>query len=155
MATQPTQSGESIERLNLAFSVGAVATSAIVASPLFTASLALGALLEVVNFRAMRRASELLFAGTLQGARPWTALFALRFAFLGAVMFVAIEAGAHPIGMLLGLSAIVPASIIVAARTRPPVANSCVDVPPPDDPSWDNWNAWLARERTDMEEDEA
>ena len=153
MAIQPGQSSQSIERLNLALSAGAVATSAVVASPLFTASLALGALLEVVNFRALRRATELLFAGTLQGARPWTALFALRFAFLGAAMFVAIGAGAHPIGLLLGLSAIVPASIIVAARTKPPVCESSVPVPPPDDPSWDRWNVWLGREASDVEED--
>jgi hypothetical protein len=154
VATSQRQSSESIERLNLAFSAGAVATSAVVASPLFTASLALGAMLEVVNFRALRRATDLLFAGTLQGARPWTFLFALRFAFLAVVMYVAIEAGAHPIGLLLGLSAIVPASLIVAWRTPPPVLESSVPVPPPDDPSWDAWNPWLARERVVEEEEE-
>lgn len=154
MAATPRQSSESIERLNFAFSAGAVATSAVVASPLFTASLALGAVLELVNFRALRRASDLLFAGTLNGARPWSFLFALRFAFLALVMYVAIDAGAHPIGLLIGLSAIVPASLIVAWRTKPPLVESSVPVPPPDDPSWDNWNAWLARERSDGAEEE-
>lgn len=150
---QGRQSSESIERLNLALSAGAVATSAVVAPPLFTASLALGAVLEVVNFRALRRATDLLFAGSIQGARPWTFLFALRFAFLAAVMFVAIGSGAHPIGMLLGLSAIVPSAIVVAWRSRPPVCESSVPVPPPDDTSWDRWNAWLARERSDVDEE--
>jgi len=147
------QSSEKIERLNLAFSAGAVATSAVVASPLFTASLALGAALEVVNFRALRRATDALFAGHVSGARPWTFLFALRFAFLAAVMYLAIEAGAHPIGLLIGLSAIVPASLLVAWRSQPPVVESSIPVPPPDDPSWDQWNPWLARERTDVEEE--
>lgn len=148
------QTGRSMERMNLALSAGAVATSALVATPLFTASLALGALVEVVNFRALRHATDLLFGGTLQGARPWSFLFAFRFALLGAVLFVAIDAGAHPIGLLLGLSAIVPASLVVAWRTKPPLVESSVSVPPPDDPSWDRWNAWLARERSGEEEAE-
>ena len=152
---QARQSSENIERLNFAFSAGAVATPAVVASPQVNPTIALGAVLQKVKIRARRRATDALFSGHVRGARPWTFLFALRFAFLAGVMYVAIEAGAHPIGLLLGLSAIVPASLLVAWRSKPPVVESSVPVPPPDDPSWDAWNPWLARERTVVEEEEA
>ena len=65
---------------------------------------------------------------------------------------VAVWAGAHPVGLLIGLSMIVPAVIVEAWRRRPPVV---ADLPslPPDDPSWDRWNPWLAREHDVDEED--
>ena len=55
-------------------------------------------------------------------------------------------------GMSAGLciSIIVPSAIAAAVIARPPVA----DVPPgpaPDDPSWELWNPWLARERDDAD----
>ena len=77
----------------------------------------------------------------------------MRFLFLGLAMYVALSAGANPFGLVLGLSMIVPSVIWVAWRQVPVVPLSATgDVPPPDDPSWDEWNPWLARERDPTEE---
>ena len=63
-------------------------------------------------------------------------------------MYLALYAGASPAGLVLGLSLIVPAAVWVAFRTPVPVApDTGYEVPPPDDPSWDDWNPWLARPR--------
>jgi hypothetical protein len=137
------------ERANLTLSAGAIATSFAIASSGFTASLAVGAVLEVANFRALRRAKQRLFAGEIQGGWAWSALFGVRFAALGVAMYVVLRSGADPIALVLGLSLIVPATLWVAWRTPPPAlpATRPQDVPPPDDPSWDDWNPWLASER--------
>lgn len=142
----------SVLRWNLAFSAGAAAAGWAAVSPRFGASLALGALLEAVNFRSLFRASEQALlsrapAGAAVGA------FGLRFVLLGAALWVALGAGAHPVGLVVGLSLIVPAVLFAAWRARP-APGPVLPVPPPDDPSWDDWNPWLARERTPSEEDE-
>jgi hypothetical protein len=142
-----------IERLNLGLSAGALAASLALAPPPFTAGLAVGAALEAANFRVLRRATQRLFGGQLVGGRAWTAGFALRFLFLGAAMYLAIRAGAHPAGLALGFSTIVPAVVIYAWRNPPPpVAGD--PAPAPDDASWDEWNPWLARERRSAAEDD-
>lgn len=146
-------SSDPIERLNLTLSAGAVAASLALASPQFSASLALGAAFEVANFRALRRATRRLFSGEIGGGGPWSAIFAVRFVLLGGAMYAALAAGAHPIGLILGLSMIVPAVVVVAWRTPPPAPEPGPPVPPPDDPSWDEWNPWLARERGPREDD--
>ena len=140
-----------VERLNLTMCAGALAASWVWASPAFAWSVALGAALETVNFRGLRRSSEAFFAGRLPGG--WSAGFAVRFAGLTVGIGAAVWAGAHPVGLLIGLSMIVPAVVIEAWRRRPPVL---ADLPalPPDDPSWDRWDPWLARER-DPDEDDA
>ena len=144
-----------IERLNLTLSAGAVAASLALAPPIFTVSLATGAILEAANFRALRRAGQRLFSRELTGAMGWTALFGMRFALLGVAMYVALAAGANPIGLVLGLSLIVPSVIWVAWRQVPPAVEAgSIEVPPPDDPSWDDWNPWLARERDPVDEGE-
>ena len=145
------------ERANLTLSVGAVATSFAIAPPGFAASLAVGAVLEVANFRALRRAKQRLFAGEIQGGWAWSALFAMRFALLGFAMYIALRSGADPIALVLGLSLIVPATLWVAWRMPPPVipASALAEVPPPDDPSWDAWNPWLAAERSPARFDDA
>ena len=137
------------ERANLTLSAGAVAAAFAIAPAGFTASLAAGAALEVANFRALRRAKQRLFSGDIQGGWAWTALFGIRFALLGFAMYVALQAGADPIALVLGLSLIVPATIWVAWRMPPPVVptSALAAALPPDDPSWDDWNPWLARER--------
>jgi len=146
---------DSTERLNLAIAGGAIATSAALAPPPFTASLALGAALEVANYRALRRSTDAFFRGTLEGAGPWTAGFGLRFGFLALAMTVAIGAGAHPVGLVIGLSTIVPAAIVAALRAEPPpVPADALPGPPPDDPSWDAWNPWTASPRAEHDEDE-
>ena len=149
MSQTSTFLSDPFERANLTLSAGAIATSFAFAPSAFTASLAAGAVLEVANFRALRRAKQRLFSGEIQGGFVWSALFGLRFALLGIAMYVVLRSGADPIALVLGLSLIVPATLWVAWRTPAPVvpASALLAVPPPDDPSWDEWNPWLARER--------
>ena len=139
-----------IEQLHALLAALAITTSAIAVGPWFSASLALGVVLAMLNFRALRRATQRLFSGEIAGAGPWVVLFAIRFGLLGAAMYMALASGAHPIGLVIGLSMIVPAVVLFAGR-RPPVyplgAGAGREVPPPDDPSWDDWNPWLAKER--------
>ena len=146
-----------IERFNLTLSASAVAASLALAPPMFTVSLATGAAIEAANFRALRRAGKRLFSGDLTGGFAWSALFGLRFLFLGLAMYVALSAGANPFGLVLGLSLIVPSAIWVSWRQVPPVPEAgSFEVPAPDDPIWDDWNPWLACERNPSDEsDEA
>jgi hypothetical protein len=141
-----------IERLNLALCAGAAAAGLAGVSASFAASLALGAAIEAANFRVLHAASQRLFAGNLAVGRVWMALFGLRFALLAAAIGFALGAGADPLALLIGLSMIVPASLVAAWRQRPPIGEPG-PAPPPDDPSWDAWNPWLARERDPADED--
>jgi len=143
----------SIERLNFAIAAGAVAVGYAAGGPAFATSLALGAGIEGVNFRALRSGSQRLFAGDLAVGHAWAAGFALRFVVLAGAIALSLRAGAHPVGLVLGLSTIVPAVIVGAWRARPPIGNPQPG-PPPDDPSWDAWNPWLARERDPAEQEE-
>ena len=142
-----------IERWNIAISASAVATSLAVATPAFATSLAVGAALEAANFRALRRSAQFLFWGVLPGQRAWAAVFGLRFGLLAIGICAALYFGADAAGLLIGLSLIMPATLIEAWRSRPPVdANApCLDE---DDPSWDRWNPWLARESSVRDEAE-
>jgi len=140
---------ERVERLNLVLCAGAVAASVPLVSPGFAASVAAGALLESVNFRGLVRAGRSLFAGSAGG---WNAGWALRFAFLALGIGVALWLGAHPVGLLVGLSLIMPSALIEAWRSRPPV-DPAAPALAPDDPGWERWDPWLARER-DPDEDE-
>jgi len=138
---------------NLAMSAGACAASWALLSPRFALSLALGALLESVNFRFLWAASSRILLTGAPGAGPAVGAFGLRFLLLGAALFAALRAGADPVGLVLGLSLMMPAVLLVAWRARPEPAPISA-VPPPDDASWDEWNPWLARERDpDREED--
>ena len=103
-----------VERLNLTMCAGALAASWVWASPAFAWSLAIGAVLETVNFRGLRRSSEAFFAGQLPGG--WSAGFGVRFLGLTIGIGAAVWAGAHPVGLLVGLSMIVPAVVIEAWR---------------------------------------
>jgi hypothetical protein len=141
-----------MERWNVTFAVGAVAASLAVATPAFAAGVAAGAALEAINYRALHRSAKRLFAGQLLGAGGWTSAFGVRFLLLAVGIGVAIGVGAHPVGLLVGLSLIVPATLLEAWRTRPPVLEGLPALPP-DDPAWDRWDPWLARERG--EDDEA
>jgi hypothetical protein len=64
---------------------------------------------------------------------------------------VAVYLGANVIGLAVGLSLIVPATILEAWRTRPPIVEDAPALDA-DDPSWDRWNAWLARESEEIDE---
>jgi hypothetical protein len=136
---------------NLAFSAGATAAGLALVSPRFAASLALGALLETVSFRALWRASERVLLGRGSGGAAALGAFGVRFVMLAAVLWVALGAGAHPVGLVVGLSLMVPAVVLAAWRVRPR-SGPAGPAPAPDDPSWDAWNAWLARERPPDEE---
>jgi len=140
-----------IERWNIAISAGAVATSLAVATPLFATSLAVGAALEAANFRALRRSTQFLFSGVMPGPRAWAAIFGMRFGLLAIGIVAAIYLGADAIGLVVGLSLIVPATVIETWRSRPPIDSSAPRLDD-DDPSWDRWNPWLARESASSEE---
>jgi hypothetical protein len=144
---------ERVQGLNLGLSAGAVAVSWLLLSPLFAASLAAGAALEAANFRALRRSCQTIFQSGISSGGPAVMAFGLRFALLAAAVGLALYAGAHPVGLVIGLSLIVPSVVIAAWMARPEPGPS-TPAPPPDDPSWDQWNPWLAREREpDDEED--
>jgi len=137
-----------IERTNLAISAGAFAASWWLATPAFALSLGFGALLEAVNFRGLRRSAQFLFWGQIRSGGAWSGVFALRFLLLVIGIGGAISFGAHPIGLLIGLSLIMPAAVIEAWRARPPIDPTAPALAP-DDPGWDRWDAWRARERED------
>jgi len=141
-----------MERWNLGLSAGAVAVSFVLASPRFACSVAAGAALEPLNFRGLHRASELFFQGALPGG--WQAGFAIRFGLLTLGIAAAFALGAHPVGLVIGLSLMVPSAVIGAWRTRPPIQPDAPALPP-DDPAWERWNPWLARERDDDDEDDS
>jgi hypothetical protein len=74
------------------------------------------------------------------------ASFGLRFVLLAGAIWAALALGAHPVGLLIGLSLFVPGVLLAAWRARPapdPEAPALAA----DDPSWEAWNPWLARER--------
>jgi len=141
-----------IERTNLALSASAIAASWWLATPAFALSLGFGALLEAVNFRGLRRSAQFLFWGEINGSRGWLAVFALRFGLLVLGIGAALAYGAHPVGLLVGLSLILPAAVLEAWRARPAIDPTAPALAAAD-PSWERWNAWLAREREPVEED--
>ena len=146
---------ERVERLNLGLSAGAVAASLALATPHFATSLAVGALLEAVNFSALYRGAKRFFAGEIAGAGPWVGLFALRFVLLGTGIFLIIRAGAHPVALLLGLSLAMPAVLIDSWLRRPPVIEQeALPALAPDDSGWDHFSVWRPGEvETDLADD--
>ena len=66
-------------------------------------------------------------------------------------IIAAVYFGANIIGLVIGLSLIVPATIIEAWRSRPPIDPNAPRLAA-DDPSWDRWNPWLARENEEIDE---
>lgn len=143
-----------VQRWNLTLSLAAAAAALALISPLFAVSLAIGAAIEAINFRGLYASGVVLFGGELPGGKRWAAGFGLRFALLGAAVGVALYVGAHPVGLVIGLSLIMPAAVIEAWRTRPPVDENAPALSPDDD-GWEDWNPWLAREVTPDEEDDA
>ncbi len=140
---------ERVGRLNLAVSASVTAVGYALVSPLFAVSVAAGAALEGVNFHYLLLSGTRLFEGQ---PVSWNSGFALRFAFVGLGLGLALWAGAHPVGLVVGASLIMPIAVIEAWRTRPPILRDAPALPA-DDPSWDRWNPWLARERDDEEGD--
>jgi hypothetical protein len=144
-----------IERLNIAMSASATAASWWLVSPTFALSVGFGAMLEAVNFRGLHQQAQLLFWGEIRSGGSWTGLYALRFGLLVIGIGGALALGAHPVGLLIGLSLIMPTTVWVAWRHRPAVDRNA-PVLAFDDPEWEKWNPWLASERDDAEsEDDA
>jgi hypothetical protein len=143
-----------MERLNFGISAGAVAASFALATPAFAASLAVGAAIEAINYRALRAGAAQLFAGNLVAGKAWAMGFGIRFAFLAVAISLALGAGAHPVALVIGLSTTIPAVLIAAWRQRPAIDRNAPALAA-DDPSWDAWNPWLARERAAAEEEES
>jgi hypothetical protein len=131
---------------SLAFSAGAAAASWALVSPRFAGSLALGAALEAVNFRALFGYWQRAMLGVERGGAVRFASFGLRFVLLGAAVWAALASGAHPVGLLVGLSLVVPGVVLAAWHARPPVDPEAPALSA-DDPGWEAWNPWLARER--------
>ena len=142
-----------IERLNLTLSAGAVAASAAFLSPGFAISLAIGAGLEAFNFRGLHRSAQFLFWGEIGSGGTWLGVYGLRFSLLVIGIGAALYFGADPVGLLVGLSLIVPATVIQAWRHRPAIDPDAPALDP-EDPEWDLWNPWLAREEEPTDEDE-
>jgi len=143
-----------IERLNLAVCAGATAATWWLVSPVFALSLGFGALLEAVNFRGLHQQAQLLFWGEIRSGGGWTGLYALRFGLLVIGIGGALALGAHPVGLVIGLSLIMPTTVFVAWRNRPAIDPNAPALPF-DDPDWERWNPWLAREQQPTDEDEA
>jgi len=141
-----------IERLNLTLAASAVAASLVWASPLFALSLAVGAALEAFNFRGLLRSAQFLFWGEIQGSGSWLGIYALRFSLLVIGIGSALYFGADPVGLVIGLSLIMPAAVVEAWRARPPLDPTATALDP-DDPAWERWNPWLAREQDAPDED--
>lgn len=141
------------EKVNLGLSAGAVATSFAVASPLFASSLAVGATLGSVNFRFLHTTAEAVFQGAVQSG-TWVVVLAFRLALVFAGICAAMLLGADAIGLVIGLSIVMPASVAAAVWLKP----AHVVTPPgpavaPDDPIWDDYSVWRpnreARRRND------
>ena len=64
---------------------------------------------------------------------------------------VALIFGADPAGLLIGLSLIMPAAVVEAWRARPAVDPTAPALEA-DDPIWERWNPWLARETEPADE---
>ncbi|MBW2425254.1 MAG: ATP synthase subunit I [Deltaproteobacteria bacterium] len=150
-----------VERLNLGLSAGAVAASYVFVTPHFAGSLALGACLEALNFGAIYRGAEKLFGGDLAGARSWVGVFSLRFVLLAGAIFVAMEVGANPAALLIGLSLAMPATVIDAWIHRPPVLDPAtlpvlLEEESDDDRAyWESYSVWrpgrlLTTQRDDL-----
>ena len=137
---------------SLVFSASAAAASWALVSPRFAGSLALGAALEAVNFRALFGHWRSALLGSERAGLAAFGGFGLRFLLLGAAVWAALALGAHPVGLVLGLSLVVPGVLLAAWRARP-LPSPDAPVLAADDPSWEAWNAWLAHER-DLEADE-
>jgi hypothetical protein len=141
------------ERVNMGMSAGAVAASFAVASPHFAGSLAIGAVLEAMNFRFMHGVAEALFSGVVNGGGPWVGVLSLRLGLVFGGVVAAMTAGADPLALVLGLSIAMPATVISALMNRPEViAQKPGPGLDPEDPSWDLYSIWRAAERDEEKE---
>jgi hypothetical protein len=111
-----------VEQWNIGLSAGAVAASYALVTPHFATSLAAGAFLEAINLGAIHRAAKRLFAGEILSG-GWIGGLSMRLVILGVAIFITMKAGANPIGLLIGLSVAMPATVIDAWLNRPPIVD--------------------------------
>jgi F-type H+-transporting ATPase subunit a len=132
-----------VQGLHLGLSAGAVAVAWVLLSPLFAASLAAGAALEVANFRSLRRSCQAIFQSGLSGGGAAVSAFGLRFALLAVAVGLALYLGAHPVGLVIGLSLIVPSVIVARPRAgcRGGSVNIFVTLEHATHVSWVIWSA--------------
>ncbi len=104
----------------------------------------LGTALQTLNFRGLYALAQRAFSNEARAASG----FALRIPLFGLLVFVAIAVGVDAAGLLSGITLLVPAVVIAAWQARPRVLPAS-ELPAlaPEDPSWDDWSPWLARER--------
>lgn len=132
-----------VERLNLTLSAGAVAASYAVFTPQIASSVAAGALLEVLNFRALHASAQRFFTGELGGAGMWMGVVGLRLGVITGALLLVAALGGHPLAFVAGLSVVMPAVVIDGWRNRPEILDQGdYPVPPPDDPEWDRFSIW-------------
>jgi hypothetical protein len=129
---------------HFAFSACAALAAFLFATPKVAFSLLLGAALQTMNFRGLFGIALAAFANEARAASG----YALRLPILGVLVFLAIRAGVDAAGLLVGLTTLVPAVVVAAWQARPRAVASPELLPKlaPDDPSWDQYNPWLARE---------
>lgn len=126
-----------------AFGAAAAAAALALGTPKLALSILLGAALQTLNFRSLFALAQRAFAQERASSG-----FALRLPLLGALLFVAIRAGVDAAGLLVGLSVVMPAVVLAAWQSRPPrLAPRDLPALAPNDPTWDAWSPWLARER--------
>jgi hypothetical protein len=111
-----------VEQWNIGLSASAVAASYALVTPHFATSLAAGAFLEAINLGAIHRAAKRLFAGEILSG-GWIGGLSMRLVILGVAIFITMKAGANPIGLLIGLSVAMPATVIDAWLNRPPIVD--------------------------------
>ena len=91
----------------------------------------------------MHKTADAVFAGNVPGGGPWIAVLSLRLSLVFAGVILAMYTGADPIGLLIGLSLVMPATIAAAVWHRPAITPQepfpAVD---PDDPIWDDYSVW-------------
>jgi hypothetical protein len=109
-----------VEQLNLGLSAGAVAASYALATPHFATSLAAGAALEAINLGAIHRAAKRLFDGKMM-TNGWVGMLSMRLILLAFAIYFAMRMGAHPVALVIGLSITMPATLIDAWMSRPPI----------------------------------
>jgi hypothetical protein len=136
-----------------AISAAAALAAFALATPRFALSLLLGAALQTLNFRGLFGLAQSAFANQARAASG----FALRLPLFGGLVFVAIQAGVDAGGLLAGITTLVPSVVIAAWQARPRDAADVNALPAlaADDPSWDQYSLWLAREREVEREEDA
>jgi hypothetical protein len=106
-----------------------------------------------MNFRGLFGLARNAFAHEARAASG----LALRLPLFGALVFVAIQVGVDAGGLLAGITTLVPAVVVAAWQSRPRDAADPAALPalPADDPSWELYSPWLAREREVEREEES